>query len=95
MPDVFGRDPERLVRFQREAPFSPLNDPKSGLIDLCEHDVHFYRWTAYGRLALFPGNVAFVLLGVAPPILLAIGAFESGCGVWTGLALRREAIEST
>ena len=57
-----------------------------------EHDIQFYRWTAYGRLVLFPGFVVFVAFGFAPPILLAFGAFESGCGVWTGLAVRREAI---
>lgn len=57
-----------------------------------EHTIQFYRWTAYGRLALFPAFVVFVVSGYAPPILLVFGAFESGCGVWTGLALRRETV---
>ena len=51
----------------------------------------FYRWTVYGRLAVFPTLAVFVILGFGPPILLLFGAWDSGCGIWTGLALRREA----
>ncbi len=59
-----------------------------------EQAIQFYRWTAYARHVLLPGYVVFVLLGFAPPILIAFGAFESGCAVWTGLALRKEAVQS-
>ncbi len=51
----------------------------------------FYRWTFYGRLAIFPTFAAFVVLGIAPPIVLLFGAWDSACGIWTGMALRREA----
>ena len=50
----------------------------------------FYRWTFIARLILFPSWVAFWLLGLAPPSIVAFGAFETGCAIWTGLALRRE-----
>ncbi len=55
-----------------------------------EQAFRFYRWTSLARLVLFPSFVVFVLLDIAPPILLVFGAFETGCGVWTGLSLRRE-----
>ncbi|HWR71815.1 MAG TPA: hypothetical protein VN604_01455 [Nitrospirota bacterium] len=38
---------------------------------------------------LFPAPFV-MFFGFAPPILLVFGTFESGCAVWTGLALRRE-----
>jgi hypothetical protein len=53
-------------------------------------DLRFYRWTAAARLILLPAFTLFVLAGLAPPVLLLFGLFDTGCGVWTGLALRRE-----
>ena len=55
-----------------------------------EDNRNFYRWTFYGRLVIFPTFVAFVILGIAPPIILLFGAWETGCGIWTGIALRSE-----
>ncbi|MBW6469085.1 MAG: hypothetical protein K0B85_08020 [Coriobacteriia bacterium] len=55
-----------------------------------EQAFRFYYWTSLGRLALLPAYVLFVLVGIAPWIALVIGAFESGCAIWTGIALRRE-----
>jgi len=55
-----------------------------------EDNRSFYRWTFYGRLVIFPTLVAFVILGIAPPIVLLFGAWETGCGIWTGTALRSE-----
>lgn len=57
-----------------------------------ERAVNFYRWTVYARLPLLPAFAVLVGLGIAPPILILIGLWDAGCGVWTGLALRREAI---
>jgi uncharacterized membrane protein len=54
-------------------------------------DKSFYRWTFYGRLVVLPTFIAFVVLGTAPPIVLLFGAWDTGCGIWTGIALRREA----
>ena len=52
--------------------------------------ISMYRWSVYGRLSIFPTFCALVLLGYAPPVLLLVGAFDSGCAVWTGVALHRE-----
>ncbi len=54
----------------------------------------FYRWTFYGRLVLLPAFTVFVLLGIAPCVLLVFGTFETGCAIWTGLALRCERREA-
>ena len=50
----------------------------------------FYRWAFYGRLAIFPTFAVFVVLGIAPPIVLLFGAWDTACGIWTGIALQRE-----
>ena len=55
-----------------------------------EEAFQFYRWTFLGRLVLLPASLVFVLLDLAPPILIVFLTFETGCGIWTGLALRRE-----
>ena len=55
-----------------------------------EEATNFYRWTVYGRTPLLLFYIAFVLFGIAPPILILIGVIESGSGVWTALALRSE-----
>jgi hypothetical protein len=60
------------------------------LMAVREVNKSFYRWTVHGRLAVFPTLALFVILGFGPPILLLFGAWDSGCGIWTGLALRRE-----
>lgn len=55
-----------------------------------ERAMRFYYWTFLGRLALLPAYVVFVLAGIAPWIAIAFGIFETGCAIWTGIALRRE-----
>jgi hypothetical protein len=54
------------------------------------NDVRFARWTVWGRLPLLPFYGALVAFAGAEWPLIAVGVFESGCGVWTGWALRRE-----
>lgn len=55
-----------------------------------EENETFYRWTSLGRLVILPAVVVLVALGIAPPILLLLATWDTGCGIWTGLALRRE-----
>lgn len=55
-----------------------------------EKAYNFYRWTAYGRFPIFFVFLSFVLLKMAPSILLLFGAFDTGCAIWTGVSLRRE-----
>jgi len=57
-----------------------------------EQAYRFYQWTFLGRLVLLPAFLVFVLLDIAPPLLLVFGAFETGCALWTGLSLRRERV---
>ena len=52
-------------------------------------DVAFARRTVWGRLPLVGFYAGLVAWAGAPLPLLAVGAFESGCGVWTWLALRQ------
>jgi hypothetical protein len=53
-------------------------------------DLRFYSWTAQARLILLPAFTLFVVVGLAPPVLLLFGFFDTGCAIWTGLALRSE-----
>ena len=55
-----------------------------------EEATHFYRWTAYGRAPSILLWTLFVIAGAAPPASLAFGIIETGSGIWTALALRRE-----
>ena len=48
----------------------------------------FFRWTIYGRYAVPLFFIAFVLLGYAPPILIAFGIPDILFTTWTVLALR-------
>ena len=55
-----------------------------------EEQKSFYRWSVYARMPLFPFFVLLVVLGLAPPIMVLIGAWDTGLAIWTGAALRRE-----
>jgi len=57
-----------------------------------EKAYNFYRWTTIGRLPIFFVFLAFVILNIAPPILLLFGAFETGCAIWTLQALKKETV---
>jgi hypothetical protein len=50
----------------------------------------FLRWTSHGRLAAPVCFTAFVLLGLAPPILILFGVVDAAGAVWTLACLRRE-----
>ena len=48
----------------------------------------FFRWTIIGRYLVPVFFAAFVLLGFAPPILIAFGIPDILFTTWTALALR-------
>lgn len=55
-----------------------------------EEAKNFYRWSVYARMPLFPFFVLLVILGIVPPVMVLIGAWDTGLAIWTGVALRRE-----
>ena len=50
----------------------------------------FFRWTLVGRYLVPVFFVAFVLLGFAPPVLIAFGIPDLIFTTWTLLALRND-----
>ena len=60
------------------------------IMAVLENATSFYRWSVYARLATLPAFLAFILLGIAPPVLLLFGTIDTGCAVWTLLALKYE-----
>jgi hypothetical protein len=48
----------------------------------------FFRWTIYGRYAVPLFFIAFVLLGLAPPVLIAFAIPDILFTTWTVRALR-------
>ena len=55
-----------------------------------ENAVNFYSWTTYARFPILFFFIALVSLGIAPPIMLLIGLIDTGCAIWTSLALKHE-----
>ena len=55
-----------------------------------EEATGFYRWTIFGRLPILFVFLGFVWVNLGPPVLLLFGAFDMGCAIWTGIALRKE-----
>ncbi len=49
----------------------------------------FFVWTVPVRISVLLFFGAFVLLHLAPPILLAFAIIDAAGGIWTWLALRR------
>ena len=50
----------------------------------------FFRATVFGRSSVLVFFIAFVLLNLAPPILIVFGAIDAGGATWTALCLRAE-----
>jgi len=48
----------------------------------------FFRWTVYPRSSVIIFFTAFVLLGLAPWVLILFGVLDLLFAVWTALALR-------
>ncbi len=51
----------------------------------------FYPWTVYGRATVIVFFAAFVLLGLAKPILILFGVVDLLGAMWTRYALRSRA----
>ena len=54
------------------------------------HDIAVFRAATYSRLAVFVWFAGFVLLGLAPPMLLLFGAVEVAGALWTWWAMRAD-----
>jgi hypothetical protein len=52
------------------------------------NDRIFYRATIYARLVFFTGVTAFVLFGLAGPLLIVFGLVDLAGATWTWLSLR-------
>lgn len=50
----------------------------------------FIQWTVYTRIAVFIFFSAFVLTGLAGPIMILLGAVDLAGALWTAWALRSE-----
>ncbi len=48
----------------------------------------YFRWTVYTRSSVIVFFTAFVLMGLANPILMLFGVIDLLAAIWTGLALR-------
>jgi hypothetical protein len=55
-----------------------------------ENAINFYAWTTYARFPLIIFFLALVVSGKAPPIMLLVGLIDTGCAVWTSIALKHE-----
>ena len=48
----------------------------------------FFRWSVYPRSSVIVFFSAFVLLKLAPPVIILLGAVDLLAAIWTALALR-------
>jgi hypothetical protein len=97
---VFIVDPNPLITFLGFDPVTDVWIRVAGLIVVIvsyyyfmavkEKAYNFFRWTAFARLPIFFVYLGFVILDLSPPVLLVFGVFETGCAIWTGLALKKE-----
>ena len=55
-----------------------------------ERSKNFYAWTAIARLPLLLFFTILVAFDMAPSIVLLIGFIDTGCAIWTALALKNE-----
>ena len=61
----------------------------AGRNDLME----FIRWSVFARASVILFYVAFIVIGLAQPILILFGVVDLLGALWTGLALRTERVE--
>ena len=50
----------------------------------------FFKLSVYARASVILFSITFVILGIAPPILLLFGVVDLLAAIWTALALRAE-----
>lgn len=51
---------------------------------------NFYKWTVTARIPLLLFFIVLASMSVVPPIMILIGAWDSGCALWTRYALKHE-----
>lgn len=51
----------------------------------------FINWTVRARLAVPVFFIAFVALGLAPPVLMLFAAIDAAAAIWTAVCLRADA----
>lgn len=57
---------------------------------IVDNALYFYRWSVYTRLSTLPVFFVFVVLGMAPPVLILFGIIDAVCALWTAWALKNE-----
>ena len=50
----------------------------------------FFQWTVYARSAVLVFFIVFVLLGLAPTILILFGLIDAVAALWTQLSIRAD-----
>lgn len=55
----------------------------------------FLLWTVIGRTSVLLFFIAFVVAGLAPPVLIAFGVIDFAAAMWTLFALRSDAAAET
>ena len=50
----------------------------------------FFQWSVYARSAVLLFFIAFVIAGLAPPVLILFGIIDAAAAIWTQLSLRSE-----
>ena len=51
----------------------------------------FFKWSVVGRFSVLVFFLGFVILGVAPAILILFGVIDALSALWTASCLRKEA----
>lgn len=60
-------------------------------LEAARHDlIPFFYATVYARCAVLVSFVAFVVIGLAPPILILFGTIDAAGALWTQTSLRAE-----
>jgi hypothetical protein len=55
----------------------------------------FIQWTIYARLVVFACFTGFVLVGLAGPIMILLGAIDLVSALWTYWVLRQETLPNS
>ena len=52
--------------------------------------VAFFRWSVYARFSVTVFFIVFVVLGLAPPVLILFGIVDAVAAIWTAVCLRSD-----
>jgi len=50
----------------------------------------FFQWSVYARIAVLLFFIAFVVTGLAPPVLILFGVIDAAAAIWTQVSLLSE-----